>query len=81
MDDEPARKPTLTRISVPASESRKFCACAGPCDDLLNAGKGFGQQREEVPTATHDILFGVADGDLLFGKDIGGKIQIHGCFP
>src|SRR5262249_11439757 len=30
---EPSLRPTLTLISVPAKESRKFCACAGPCED------------------------------------------------
>jgi hypothetical protein len=33
IERDPARNPTLTRMPLPASDSRKFCACAGPCDD------------------------------------------------
>ena len=33
IEDEPSRRPTFTMMPVPASESRRFCAWAGPCDD------------------------------------------------
>src|SRR5258708_10489156 len=33
IEDDPSRRPTLTLIPVPSRESRKFFACAGPCDD------------------------------------------------
>src|SRR6185436_6165597 len=29
---DPPRRPTFTLIPVPSSESRRFCACAGPCE-------------------------------------------------
>ena len=32
IEDEPSRRPTLTLMPVPSSESRRFCAWAGPCD-------------------------------------------------
>mmetsp|Transcript_710 Transcript_710/g.1857 ORF Transcript_710/g.1857 Transcript_710/m.1857 type:complete len:203 (+) Transcript_710:1119-1727(+) len=32
IDDEPSRRPTLTVMPEPSSDSRKFCACAGPCE-------------------------------------------------
>ena len=32
IDELPARRPTLTLMPVPSSESRRFCACAGPCE-------------------------------------------------
>ena len=32
IDELPARRPTFTLMPVPSSESRRFCACAGPCD-------------------------------------------------
>ena len=33
IDAEPSRRPTLTLMFEPSSDSRRFCACAGPCDD------------------------------------------------
>src|SRR5260370_25384635 len=33
IEDEPSRRPTFTRRPVPSSDWRRFCACAGPCDD------------------------------------------------
>jgi hypothetical protein len=33
IDDEPSRRPTLTLMPVPSSDSRRFCAWAGPCED------------------------------------------------
>ena len=33
IEDEPSRRPTLTRMPEPSSDSRRFCAWAGPCDD------------------------------------------------
>ena len=32
IDSEPLRKPTTTLMPVPSSDSRRFCACAGPCE-------------------------------------------------
>jgi hypothetical protein len=32
IEPDPPRSPTFTLIPVPSSESRRFCACAGPCD-------------------------------------------------
>ena len=32
IEDEPSRSPIFTLMSVPSSESRRFCACAGPCE-------------------------------------------------
>ena len=31
-DDDPSRRPTTTSMPVPSSESRRFCAWAGPCE-------------------------------------------------
>ena len=33
IEAEPSRNPTVTRMSEPSSDSRRFRACAGPCDD------------------------------------------------
>ena len=33
IEAEPSRSPTVTRMSEPSSDSRRFWACAGPCDD------------------------------------------------
>ena len=33
IDAEPSRSPTLTLMFEPSSDSRRFWACAGPCDD------------------------------------------------
>ena len=33
IDAEPSRRPTLTLMFEPSSDSRRFWACAGPCDD------------------------------------------------
>jgi hypothetical protein len=33
IEDEPSRRPTLTRMPVPSSDSRRFCAWAGPWED------------------------------------------------
>src|SRR5262249_3531777 len=33
IEDEPSRNPTFTRIPVPSSDSRRFWAWAGPCED------------------------------------------------
>ena len=33
IEAEPSRRPTLTRMPEPSSDSRRFCACAGPCED------------------------------------------------
>ncbi len=32
IEPEPARRPILTLMPVPSSESRRFWACAGPCE-------------------------------------------------
>mmetsp|Transcript_29706 Transcript_29706/g.62495 ORF Transcript_29706/g.62495 Transcript_29706/m.62495 type:complete len:201 (+) Transcript_29706:1039-1641(+) len=32
IEDDPGRRPTFTLISVPSRDSRRFCACAGPCE-------------------------------------------------
>ena len=33
IDDDPSRRPTLTLMPDPSSDSRRFWACAGPCED------------------------------------------------
>ena len=79
IDDEPSRSPTLTLMPVPSSDSRRFCACAGPCDDqpmtpiCLMPVERLGQQREQVPAAGDDGLFAVGHLDDAGFEHLGGE--------
>ena len=77
--DEPSRRPTLTLMPVPSSESRRFCAWAGPCErpaddaDLLDALERLGQQREQVAAAGDDGLLAVGHLDDAGFEHLGGE--------
>src|SRR6185436_8465478 len=57
-------------------------ALRAPADhaDLLDAGEGLGQQRQQVPAADHDALFLATDVDDLLFEHLGLEIEIgrHG---
>ncbi len=79
IDALPARRPTFTLMPVPASESRRFCACAGPCEPqpmtpiCLTPANAFGEQREEVTAAFDDLLRAIAHLDRVDREDLGRK--------